>query len=245
MKNTFFILALLLSTTFVLSAQQNLEPLASTKSGSTNKEYYGNNGRRGHDYNHRYGNNGGRVDDHRDNRYYGNGRPDGGNGRHGGGYGHGGYGHNGGHGHGGHGHNGGHGHGHHAGHGHGHGGHGHPVSRRHGHRYVGYCNYTNHNYGWAPVSISIFNGCRQRIRRCGFESDRLREAMYFVDHHYVSSHQIADMMHFLEFESSRLEFAKYAFHRTCDIQNYGVVFGELQFRSSRQELDCYIRDYTW
>ena len=244
MKNTFFILALLLSTTFVLSAQQNLEPLASNKSGSTNKEYYGNNGQRGNDYNHRYGNNGGRVDDHRDNRYYGNnGRHGGGNGRHGGGYGHG---HGGGHGHHagqGHGHGGGHGH--HAGHGHGHGGHGHAVSRRHGHRYVGYCNYTNHNYGWAPVSVSIFNGCCQRIRRCGFESDRLREAMYFVDHHYVSSHQIADMMHFLEFESSRLEFAKYAFHKTCDIQNYGVVFGELQFRSSRQELDCYIRDYTW
>jgi hypothetical protein len=69
--------------------------------------------------------------------------------------------------------------------------------------------------------------------------------MFFVDHNYVSAHQIADIMSFFSFESTRLKFAKYAFHRTCDIQNYGVVFAELTFNSSRRELDCYIRDYHW
>ncbi|MGH1338554.1 MAG: DUF4476 domain-containing protein [Aureispira sp.] len=249
MKNILYIIALLLSTTLVLSAQ-NREPLASTKSGS--QEHYGrndynnNNGRRGNSYNHRSSGDTRRGGDYRNNgRSYGN---NGNNGRHGGGY----YGNNNGHHSNGHGHNNGHGH-HNTGNGYGHhtgnrtcnSGHGQTVSRRHGHRYVGYCNYNNHNYGWAPVTISVFNGCRQRIRHCGFESDRVREAMAFVDHHYVSANQIADIMHFFNFESSRLEFAKYAFHRTCDIQNYGVVFGELTFNSSRRELDCYIRDYHW
>ena len=237
MKNILYIIAFLFSTTLILSAQDR-EPLASTKVG--NQERYGrgdyrDNGRRGNNYNHRSSGDTRRGGDYRNNsRYNGN---KGNNGHHGGGY----YGNNNGR----HQGNNNNGNGHHAGHGHNSHGNGHRVSSRHGHRYVGYCNYTNHNYGWSPVNVSIYNGCRQRLRSCGFESDRLREAMAFVDRYYVSSHQIADIMHCLNFESSRLEFAKYAFHRTCDVQNYGVVFGELTFNSSRRELDGYIRDYNW
>jgi hypothetical protein len=253
MKNAIYILALLLSTSFILSAQIT-EPLTSNNSEHIDNGY---DHRRGTDYNHRNGNyndgrngnyndghsgnyNDGRNGNYNNSRYgndgrrTNNGRYGNNNGRHGG-YGHGGHGH---------GHNGGYGHGHN-GHHAGHGGHGHHVGNRHGHRYVGYCNYTNHNYGWTPVSVSIFTGCRQRIRRCSFESDRLREAMIFVDRYHVSAHQIADMMRYFDFESTKLEFAKYAFHRTCDIQNYGIVFNEFAFNSSRRELDCYIRDYVW
>ncbi len=259
MKNAIYIIGLILSTSFVLSAQIS-EPLSTSKNNTehyNNNNNQGNNGydnRRGGDYNqrndNRYNNNG-RNNNSNNSRYgndnrYGNNNNN--NNRHGGGYyGNNGHGHNNGH-HAGNGH--GHNNGHHAGHGHGHGhnnghGHGHTVSNRHGHRYVGFCNYTNHNYGWAPVTISIFNTGCQRIRHCNFESDRLREAMAFVNHNYVSAHQIANIMHYFDFESSKLEFAKYAFHRTCDIQNYGVVFNEFTFNSSRRELDCYIRDYHW
>jgi hypothetical protein len=142
-------------------------------------------------------------------------------------------------------HNNGHGHnGHHGnvnvvvstGHGHGHG---------RGHNYNSYCNYSNHSYGWNAVCVTDFNiGCRT-IRNCGYDADRLRSAKRFVRHNYVSSHQIADIMLMFSFESSRLEFAKYAFHRTCDVQNYGIVFDQLAFNSSRRDLDCYVRDFQW
>lgn len=119
------------------------------------------------------------------------------------------------------------------------------TTHRHGHNYNGYCSYSNHNYGWNPVCVADFNmGCRT-IRSCGYDADRLRSARHFVRHNYVSAYQIADIMLMFSFESTRLEFAKYAFHRTCDVQNYGVVFDQLSFNSSRRELDCYIRDFHW
>lgn len=118
-----------------------------------------------------------------------------------------------------------------------------PVA--HGHGYNGYCRYTNHTFGWRPVCASSFNaGCRS-IFSCGFDNDRLRAAKRFVRYNYVSAHQIAHIMTSFSFESTRLAFAKFAFHRTCDIQNYGFVFDALTFNSSRRELDCYIRDYHW
>lgn len=119
------------------------------------------------------------------------------------------------------------------------------VVTYHGHYYNGYCNYANHNYGWRPVCVSDFNAGCYSIRRCGFDSDRLRSAKRFVNNYYVSAHQIADIMCMFSFESTKLAFAKYAFHRTCDIQNYGIVFDQLSFNSSRTELDCYIRDFHW
>lgn len=115
----------------------------------------------------------------------------------------------------------------------------------HGHHYNGYCNYSNHNYGWRPVCVADFNAGCYSVRSCGFDSERLRAAKRFVRNHYVSAYQIADMMAMFSFESTRLAFAKFAFHRACDVHHYGVVFDALSFHSSRRELDCYIRDYRW
>lgn len=258
MKNLTLIIALIIGTTFALSAQRGggsnnnnnsgfdndtrgNSTLTTTKGGSRPGGYgYNDNGRGGNRPNG-YGNNN-------------NGR----GGRGGGGH----HGHNNGHNNGHHGHNNGH-HGHNNGHhGHNNGHHGHNTSynnggrpyynggrpnngRPHGHYYNGYCNYSNHTYGWRPVCVASFNvGCRS-IRSCGYDSDRLRSAKRFVRNNYVSAHQIADIMMMFSFESTKLEFAKYAFHRTCDIQNYGIVFDHLSFNSSRRNLDCYIRDYHW
>jgi len=119
------------------------------------------------------------------------------------------------------------------------------TTNRHGHNYNGYCRYTNHNYGWLPVSIVNFNiGCRS-IRSYGYDSDRLRSAKHFVRNNYVNAHQIADIMLMFSFEKTKLEFAKYAFNKTCDVHNYGVVFDQLTFNSSRRDLDYYIRDFQW
>lgn len=246
MKRIFLFIALAFGLTLTLQAQNNNNNSTDNNNNEGNTEfgYYGDRYDDRYAYNGRDDRRGGRYDDQ--GRYHGDRRGDGryGDRRHddrrwddrrrddrrrGNGYGRG-------PGHGGHGH--GHGHGGY-GHGHGHGG-GH-----HGHRYLGYCRYSNHNFGWRPVGASAFNSCHQRVRRCGFENDRLREAMHFVDMNYVNSCQIADIMRLFSFESTRLRFAKYAFHRTCDVQNYHLVFDALNFNSSRRELDCYIRDFHW
>lgn len=261
MRNLTLIFALIIGTTLALSAQRGGISSNSNTGSNNNSSLRGNSNlnrnpnlgnpstRSGHKEN--YG---------RDGRTrpgsYGN-TNNGRSGRHGSGHHNNHYGHNNNHHNNHHGHN--NNHGHHSGHGHhttvvhhnnnhhGHHGHGHNVVTvsRHGHNYNGYCSYTNHNYGWRPVCVNDFNTGCYSIRSCGFDSDRLRAAKRFVRNHYVSSHQIADIMDMFSFESTKLSFAKYAFHRTCDVQNYGIVFDYLTFNSSRRELDCYIRDYRW
>lgn len=144
----------------------------------------------------------------------------------------------------------GHHHGNHTHHGNGHhhghvqtGGHVHVNVNHSVHHYAGYCSYRRHYYNWAPVCRSAFNTGCYSISSCGFDSDRLRAAKFFVRRNYVTVGQICHIMSMFSFESSRLAFAKYAFGRTCDIQNYHLVFNQLSFNSSRRALDCYIRDF--
>lgn len=245
MKNLTLIFALIIGTTLALSAQRGGISSNSNTGSNNNSSLRGNSNlnrnpnlgnpstRSGHAEN--YGR-GGRTRPGSYGGYTNNGR----NGRHGNGH------YNNHHGH----HNNHHGHTtivHHNTHHHGHhsGHRPHVVVNHHGHYYNGYCNYVNHNYGWRPVCVNDFNAGCYSIRRCGFDSDRLRAAKRFVHNHYVSAHQIADIMGMFSFESTKLAFAKYAFHRTCDVQNYGIVFDYLTFNSSRRELDCYIRDFQW
>jgi hypothetical protein len=264
MKNITLIIAFIIGTSFALSAQRGGTTNTNTNSGldkdnrgnstistknrggASNHGRTGNgrptghatngspsnNGRGGGHYNNGHNNNNG----HHNNGHYNNGHNN--NGHHNNGHnnGHHNNGHNNGH------HNNGHNNGHHN---NGHHNNGHHNNGHHGHNYNSYCNYSNHNYGWNAVCVTDFNiGCRS-IRSFGYDSDRLRSAKRFVRNNYVSSHQIADMMRMFSFESTKLEFAKYAFHRTCDVQNYGTVFNHLGFNSSRRDLDCYIRDFQW
>ncbi|MEO0404436.1 MAG: DUF4476 domain-containing protein [Bacteroidota bacterium] len=74
-----------------------------------------------------------------------------------------------------------------------------------------------------------------------FDRDRLRLAKRVVNQYNLKSHQVHDIMLKLCFDSSRLDFAKYAFDRTMDPHRYHVVYNAFDFRSSERELDRYIR----
>ena len=257
MKRILFFIALTFGLTLSLQAQETKADVNNEEQGAKEHGYFGDYGYGGQQGGGYYGGQqgGGYYGGQQGGGYYGGQQgggfgPGPGHGQQGGGFGPGpGHGQQGGFGPG-PGYGGGHGHGHH-GNGFGNGprpprggGHGPHVGRR-GHRYLGYCRYDNHSFGWTPVGSPVFNRGCHNIRRCGFENDRLRQAMFFVDHNYVTAYQVADIMRLFSFESSRLQFAKYAFHRTCDVHNYGVVFNALAFTSSRRNLDCYIRDYRW
>lgn len=94
------------------------------------------------------------------------------------------------------------------------------------------CNYAVSNY---DLNLMIKN-----IERRSFESTKMQLAKQFIDNNYFSSRQIAEMLHVLTFESSKLELAKYAFRRTVDRNNYFVVNDEFTFESSISELSDYI-----
>lgn len=144
----------------------------------------------------------------------------GGNHGNGGGYGHGGgnHGNGGGHGHGG----GNHGHG--GGYGQGGGNNGH-----------GGC------YN-APMAMPQheFANALEYVRARHFDSDRLAVAKQVAQNNLMTANQILAMADLMSFESSRLEFAKFAYDHCFDRQNYYVVNSVFSFSSSVRELDQYI-----
>ena len=109
----------------------------------------------------------------------------------------------------------------------------------------------SHGYegnGWgnsappAPVRMSQmeFMQLKNSIGSKAFEDSRLQIAKQALSYNYFSSAQIAELMHLFSFESSRLEFAKFAYGKTIDKQNYYLVNDAFSFENSIGELNQYI-----
>mgnify|MGYP003501413462 CR=1 FL=1 len=55
--------------------------------------------------------------------------------------------------------------------------------------------------------------------------------------HFFTSEQIAELMDVWSFDSNHLKFAKKAYERTADPQNYFLVVKRLSYSSSKKELN--------
>lgn len=78
------------------------------------------------------------------------------------------------------------------------------------------------------------------INKQSFDTERLKIAKNAVAQGNMSSKEIAEITKLFSFESSRLEFAKYAYDYTTDRKNYVIVQEAFQFSSSVSELQDYI-----
>jgi len=74
-----------------------------------------------------------------------------------------------------------------------------------------------------------------------FESDKIMVAKQALRGKMVSSDQVRRFMDLFTFESTKLEFAKFAYRLTVDPQNYYIVNDGFTFSSSIRELDEFIR----
>lgn len=74
-----------------------------------------------------------------------------------------------------------------------------------------------------------------------FESDKILVAEQATYGKMLSADQVRRLMLMFTFESSRLDFAKYAYSRTYDPMNYYIVNDAFTFSSSIRELDRFIR----
>ncbi|MCF8278183.1 MAG: DUF4476 domain-containing protein [Flavobacteriales bacterium] len=99
----------------------------------------------------------------------------------------------------------------------------------------------------APVMIGmhpdVFASALRSIELQSFDSDQIRVAKQVIRTNGASSHQIAEIMRLLSFESSRLEIAKFGFQFVGDPANYYVVNDVFWFSSSVRELDRFINGY--
>lgn len=91
----------------------------------------------------------------------------------------------------------------------------------------------------APDDVS-FSYMLHSIASQSFESNRLQVAQQIAMSNRLRSDQIAAIIGRFSFESTRLEFAKFAYSRVIDPYNYFVVNNAFRFSSSVDELHRFI-----
>jgi hypothetical protein len=85
-----------------------------------------------------------------------------------------------------------------------------------------------------------FRFLRDAMLDASFDNTRLSIAKNALNHHRLSSRQVADLALLFSFESNRLEFVKRAYHRVVDPGSYYIVYTALKYDSSKRSLDRYI-----
>ena len=92
----------------------------------------------------------------------------------------------------------------------------------------------------AYMSPAAFMQLKASIESKSFESSKLQIAKQALAYNNFTSAQISDLMLLFDFETTKLDFAKCAYAKVIDKQNYYVVNNSFTFESSIQELNKYI-----
>lgn len=95
-----------------------------------------------------------------------------------------------------------------------------------------------------PITISEndFALLRNSIDSKSFESTKLEIAKMAIDRYYFTTGQVAQLMRLFTFESSKVEFAKYAYAKTVDKGRYFLINDEFTFSSSISELNAFLKN---
>ncbi len=102
-------------------------------------------------------------------------------------------------------------------------------------------NYNNGN-SYKPMSNEMFAQVKQTLQQTSFESSKLSIAKQVLDNNTISISQVKEMMGILTMETDKLDFAKYAYDKTRDKNNYFTVANSLSMQSDKDELLKYIRN---
>jgi Domain of unknown function (DUF4476) len=102
-------------------------------------------------------------------------------------------------------------------------------------------NQNNNNYAPVPVNANEFQDIRNNIRSKGVESTKLQVAKQICETRYFTAEQISDLARLFGVESYKLDFAKFAYARCSDPQNYYKVNSVFGVQSYVRELTDFIR----
>lgn len=91
-----------------------------------------------------------------------------------------------------------------------------------------------------PVNPNEFGSIKNTISSKSFEDSKLTIAKQVVSAKCLTCTQVKEIMKLFSFEDSRLEFAKFAYKHTYDIENYYILNDAFTFESSIDELNAYI-----
>jgi hypothetical protein len=104
------------------------------------------------------------------------------------------------------------------------------------------------NNGWnggyngpPPMNPEMFRQLKSAMEARPFGSSKLEIAQQAMSMNYFTSAQVSELMGVFTFDSDKLTFAKNAYSRTIDKQNYFMVNNGFTFSSSASELNEYIK----
>ena len=85
-----------------------------------------------------------------------------------------------------------------------------------------------------------FSGLKASIDRLSFDSSKLSMAEQAASSNVLTSVQVFEIMELFSFESTKLSFAKHAYHFVYDPNKYYIVNNAFTFSSSIESLNSYI-----
>jgi hypothetical protein len=91
-----------------------------------------------------------------------------------------------------------------------------------------------------PMDNNAFDRAKNTIKNNSFESDMLSTSKQVASNNCLTVNQVVEIIELFSFESTKLEFAKFAYRYTYDIGNYYEVNNAFTYSSSKQELNNYI-----
>ena len=93
----------------------------------------------------------------------------------------------------------------------------------------------------APMANGNFQAAKNSISSKGFDETRLQIAKQVAGSNCLSVGQIKEVMEIFGFEETKLGFAKFAYDRCSDPQNYFMINDVFGFSSSTDDLNEYIQ----
>jgi len=91
-----------------------------------------------------------------------------------------------------------------------------------------------------PMSNRKLNYAIHSIERKSFSDTQLRMAKQIVSSNYLTVSQLVRVAHIFSFESTKLEFAKFAYDYCYDPENYWEINEVFRFSSTTDELDEFL-----
>lgn len=94
-----------------------------------------------------------------------------------------------------------------------------------------------------PMSATEYAEAKKSIESKSFEDTKMTMAKQVGSGRCFTVDQVKGLVGLFGFEDSKLDFAKYAYERTYDIDNYYKVNDAFSFESSVEELNSYIEEH--
>lgn len=86
-----------------------------------------------------------------------------------------------------------------------------------------------------------FNERLNAVKREHFDRERMEKAKAVFDEEHFTTGQVCTAMKVFSFDDAKVEFAKFAWHRTVDRKNFYKTQDQLTFGSNKKELSDYTK----